>query len=67
MPEVLKSSPEGLLARAEWLLNVGYDIAAVMNDHDWRVMLVDGYPEIALNAEGARKMALLAPSSGGRS
>lgn len=61
MSEVPKNTPDGLLARAEWLLNLGYDIAAVMNDEDWSVRLLDGYPEVMLTANGLRVMARFAP------
>lgn len=61
MSEVPKDSPEGLLARAEWLHTVGFDVAAVLNDEDWHVQVIDGYPEIVGSDDALRALALMAP------
>lgn len=58
-----KGTPAAEQAVAEFNAVVGYDIRVVFSDDTWAVMLVDGEPQVVVNADGMRTMARFAPRS----
>lgn len=58
---ISKASPVGRYAVAEMNHNLGYDIREVFSDEWWHVRLRNGEPDVLLNEQGVRAMAMNSP------
>lgn len=62
MTMIDKRSLRAAQAMQEFANNYGFRVEDVLNEEDWSVRLMNGRPEVALNRNGVRAIATLAPN-----